>query len=410
MNTENQNSSVPTSRDFGDPHPFYHKLRREEPVKRIDGLGGYLLTRYEDCVAVLKNTEHFTADRLHRLIQSQFPFANESVAPLLFELYSISMLVKDPPDHARIRGYVNRGFTPRALEIYHERVSGAVEELLDRAEETGCAEKPFDMQRDFASVLPSLIISEIMGAPPSDREQIQSWGADISLNGSTRGGRELLAHSESSMREFVAYVEDLIAERKNSPREDMISYMIAGAQSGRINDREMTHQVIQLIVGGQMTTLDMIGCGIQAFLENPEQIARLRENPDWIDGAAEEVLRFTSPSQMAHRLVKKEIEIGGVLLRPGDLVFTVIAAANRDPAVFPEPDRFDITRENAKKNIAFGAGAHYCIGGNLARLEGRLAFQKLFARFPGLRAAGPPVWRRDGLYFRGLDSLPVVWD
>ena len=391
-----------------DPHAMYDRLRANEPVAWIEAFQGWLVTRYEDCVAVLKDEKNFTADRMHDLIRVQFPFASEENAPLLFEQYSTSMMVRDLPEHTRIRSYTNRGFTPRALKTYHNCIERVVEDLLTGFE---CAPgASIDLQTEFATVVPSIVIAEIIGVPVADRERFLEWGAAIGLNGSAGRSPAMIEKCEAGMRDFVDYMEKPIAERRITPGNDMLTYLIAGESEGRINSRELCHQIIQFVSAGQITTLDMLGVGILAFLENPREIRRLLDDPELIDNAVQEVLRYTSPSQLVHRKVKQEVTIGGQRLLPGQLVFPVLAAANRDPEIFENPHDFDITRANAKKNVAFGAGAHFCIGGNLAQLEGRLVFSELFSRLPGLRLRAKPVWRKDGLYFRGLQHLPAAWD
>ncbi len=387
---------------------MYDRLRVNEPVSWVEAFQGWLVTRYEDCVAVLKDEKNFTANRMHDLIRAQFPFVSEENAPLLLEQYSTSMMVLDLPEHTRIRSYTNRGFTPGALKNYHDCIERVVEDLLAGFERA--PGESIDLQTEFATVVPSIVIAEIIGVPVADRGRFLEWGEAIGLNGSAGRSPAMLQNCEAAMREFVDYMEKLIGERRAAPGDDMLTYMIAGESEGRINSRELCHQIIQLVSAGQITTLDMLGVGILAFLENPREIQKLLDDPELIDNAVAEVVRYSSPSQLVHRKVQQEVVIGGQRLMPGQLVFPVLAAANRDPEVFENPHEFDITRANAKKNLGFGAGAHYCIGGNLAQVEGRAVFSKLFSRLPGLRLRAKPIWRKDGLYFRGLQSLPAAWD
>lgn len=389
-----------------DPYRLYDQMREEDPVYWCEPLRGWLVTRHEDCARVLKDVEHFSAERMQRLLALQFPQVNAESCPYSVGFYTQAMLFRDGADHSRQRGYVNRAFVPRALEVYQPLVEATVAQLLDEA----LAHGSMDFHTRFAEPLPAIVISRILGVSPGDWPRFRQWTEHTALffSGAVRTDNDVRA-AEEATRDFLAYIDGVLAERRRRPGEDMLSYMIAGSDMGRFLPRELRTQVLLLITAGHATTLDLLGNGMLALLRHPEQLQRLREHPALLPNAVDEVLRYVAPVQITHRVVRQGVELRGQRLREGEVVYTVLAAANRDPRVFKEPERLDVGRENARQHLAFGGGAHYCVGWHLAHMEAEVAFREVLRRMPGLRLAGEPRWSGAGLMLRGMASLPVAW-
>lgn len=389
-----------------DPYRLYSRMREEDPVYWCEPLQGWLVTRHEDCARVLKDLEHFSAERMQRLLALQFPQVSAESCPYSVGFYTQAMLFRDGADHTRQRGYVNRAFVPRALEVYQRLVEATVTQLLEAA----LARGSMDFHTQFAEPLPAIVISRIIGVSAEDWPRFREWTERVALffSGAVRTDKDVRA-TEEATRDFLAYIDWALAERRRQPGEDMLSYMLAGSDLGRFLPRELRTQVLLLIAAGHATTLDLLGNGLLALLRHPEQLRRLREQPALLPNAVDEVLRHVSPVQITHRVVRQGVELRGQRLREGDVVYVVLAAANRDPRVFKDPDRLDVGRENARQHLSFGAGAHYCVGWHLAHMEAEVALREVLRHLPGLRLAGEPRWSGAGLMLRGMASLPVAW-
>lgn len=312
------------------------------------------------------------------------------------------MLDVDPPDHGRLRGLVHKGFTPRRIDQMADRVERLAEELLSRIGTRGT----FDLLRDYALPIPSTIISEMLGIPASDQDRFHRWSGDIVAASAGINLRGVL----SAIR-FVRYLKRVIARKSAEPADDLISALVQAEEaSDRLSADEVLAMVFLLVIAGHETTVNLIANGTLALLQHPEELERLRAEPGLFRSAVEELLRFYSPVEVAtERYAREPIEVAGVPIPKDALVCPVLASANRDESHFARPDELDLSREN-NRHLAFGDGIHFCLGAPLARLEGRIALERLVSRFPGLKLAVPPSelrWRR-GLHLRGLESLPVV--
>jgi cytochrome P450 len=311
-----------------------------------------------------------------------------------------SMIGMDPPDHTRLRRLVSRAFTPRAIQRVRTRVEEVAEQLLDDAP------RDFEIMSGYAGILPVVVISELLGIPNSDWEKLKHWG-DILAGGLDVMGGAPDYEVTPALRELGAYLNGLFDDRRQNPGDRVIDVLIADtANEGGLNDRELMTTAMLLLTAGFETTVNMIGNGVLAMLRNPEQIEALRGDSNRSANLVEETLRYESPVQMTARMVRADTELGGRRVRKGSAIIVMLGGGNRDPEVFDNPDRFDISRENAHRHLSFAAGIHHCLGASLARLEGQVAFGKLFERYPDIRLAGKPKGG-SGLILRGPKTLPV---
>jgi cytochrome P450 len=379
-----------------DPYPTYRQLRAEDPVHHSP-LGFWVLTRYDDVVAALRDPR----------------LAKEAIAAFVAARFGqpvpatgLSMLDRDPPDHTRLRSLVSKAFTPRVVEALRPRVQQIVDGLLERAREIGS----MDVIEEFAYPIPVNVICEMLGVPIEDHERFKGWSLDIA-----RGLDSILLPPDSEVpRRSIAsraaladYFRELIARRRASPRADMLSGLIAAEEAGdKLSENELLATCILLLIAGHETTVNLIGNGTLALLRHPDQLQRLRDNPALIGSAVEELLRFDGPVQRTARIPSEDIVVDGRTIPRGDMVMPFIGAADRDPAQFPDPDRLDIGRTD-NRHIAFGWGIHFCLGAPLARIEGQIAINALVQRFPKLALATPNPEFRESLTLRGLKSLPV---
>jgi cytochrome P450 len=386
------------------PFPFYARLRAEAPVFRVtlpDQQTAWLVTRYDDVVQALKD-ERLAKDRLKVLTPGQI--AKQPWVPAMFRPLARNMLDLDPPDHTRLRASVHKAFTPKLVEEMRPRVERLTGELLDAAVARG----RMDLIHDYALVVPTTIIAEMLGVPVRDRHKFHCWSA--ALLGASASSWGMFTAIFPVWR-FLRYVRALLRERKARPRDDLISALIQAEEAGQhLSEDELLAMVFLLLIAGHETTVNLIGNGTLALLQHPDQLARLRDDPALIRPAVEELLRYTSPVETTtERFAREDVTVAGVTIPQGSLVLAVLASANRDERQFPDPDRLDLARE-PNRHLAFGLGVHFCLGAALARLEGQIAIQALLRRAPGLRLAVPVEslrWRR-GLVLRGLEALPVT--
>jgi hypothetical protein len=383
---------------YEDPFPFYHWLRRWDPVHRCPD-GSYFLTRYDDVARVYQDHLRFSSDK-------RVEFAPKFGAAPLYEHHTTSVVFRDPPDHTRIRRLFAPAFTPRALAALEPRIVQLVDRLLDRAAARG----GMDVVEDFAVAVPVQLIGDMLGVPAEEREPLRGWSLAILGALEPVPGPERLQAGNRAVDEFKAYLRKLIVARRRRPSTDpgeILSALLAAEDEGdRLTETELLHQCIFLLNAGHETTTNLIGNAVVSLLEHPGELGRLRAAPDLIGSAVEEFLRYQSPNQLGNRRLLVEAEVGGMPMPAGTLVTLGIGAANRDPAQFPDPDRLDLAR-TPNRHLAFIVGIHACAGMWLARMEGRVAIGRLVARFPGLRAVGPPV-RAHRARFRALVSFPVA--
>jgi cytochrome P450 len=407
--TVDLNVNVAASEFKADPFPFYRRLRETAPVHRVklpNGQKAWLVTRYEDVVGVLTD-ERFAKDGFRVLSKDQLaatPWLTKVLTPLILPL-AHHMLNRDPPDHTRLRALVQQAFSPRLVEGMRGRIQTLAEELLDR----GTRQGRMDLVADYALPIPTTVIAEMLGVPVRDRHKFHRWSSAMLLAGATRFG--LLRAMPSALR-FMQYIRQLIKIRRADPRDDLISALIGAKDaSERLNDDELLSMILLLIVAGHETTVNLIASGTLALLQHPDQLEKLQSDPSLNKTAVEELLRFTTPVEKAtERFAREDVELAGVKIAHGDLVFAVLASANRDESQFVKPATLDVTRE-PNRHLAFGQGIHFCLGASLARLEGQTAINTLLARTQNLQLAVDATalrWR-SGLILRGLTALPVTF-
>ena len=384
---------------LADPYPTYHRLRDEDPVHHSP-LDFWVLTRYEDVVAVLRDPR-FIKEPLVSVVAARF---GVTVPPGV----GLSMLDRDPPDHTRLRSLVSKAFTPRVVEGLRPRIQKIVDDLITRAEAVG----RMDLIEEFAYPIPVNVICEMLGVPIEDHERFKGWSLDIA-----RGldsvwlppESEIPKRSGAARHAIGDYMRGLIAERRASPRGDLLSALIAAEEAGdKLSEDELIATCILLLIAGHETTVNLIGNGTLALLRHPEELRRLRETPGLITSAVEELLRYDGPVQRTARITSTEVTIGGRTIGKGEMVMPFIGAADRDPSQFTGPDRLDLGRTD-NRHIAFGWGIHFCLGAPLARVEGQIAIDTLVRRLPRLTLVDDEPEYRQSLTLRGLKALPVTF-
>ncbi|MBY0117049.1 cytochrome P450 [Paenibacillus xylanexedens] len=374
------------------PYPVYEKLRKDEPVFRImfpHGEFGWIITRYEDAVQILKDPR-FSKDMVRR-----YGAENQSI-------FSNNMLFSDPPDHKRLRGLVQKAFTPKLVANMRSHIQDIADELLDNLP----SQEKMNLIDDFAFPLPIIVISEILGVPLEDRDKFRIWSNTI-IDASIAESAELF---EQHAREFTDYLTAWFAKVRRDPGTDLISQLVIAEESGQqLTEQELLGVVSLLIIAGHETTVNLIGNGILALLEHPEQRELLINQPELIHNAIEEMLRYNGPVEFStSRWALEDIEFRGQRIAQGDLVIVALDSANRDEQQFKDADIFDITREKSS-HLAFGKGIHLCLGAPLARLEGEIAVSTLLNRFPNiqLQADVNELEWRPGMNIRGVKEIPV---
>jgi len=381
---------------FQDPFPHYHALRDTDPVHRNSD-GTFYITRYED-VRKLYRTKATTSDKTE-MFRAKF---GEGA---LLEQHTKSMLFSDPPAHTRIRKLIAHAFTPRAMKLLQHRVEELVDDLLDACARNG----GMDLIRDFAFALPVEVICTMLGIPASEREPLQRWSNAILTPLEPVATLEMIRHGNLAVVEFKAFLKELLDDRRARPEaygNDIMAELLAAEEDGdRLTETELIQNCIFLLNAGHETTTNLVGNGVNALLDFPDQLKLLQQEPGLIDSAVEEMLRIDSPLQIGNRGIAEPITFGDVALPAGTQIMTSIGGANHDPAVFADPDRLDI-RRSPNRHIAFAAGIHACLGAPLARMEGTIAVGRLVERFPDLRRAGEGI-RGGRARFRGFTSLPV---
>lgn len=375
-----------------DPYTVYRRLREKDPVHRSRLFDGWVLSKHAHVDAVLRDQQHFANDVRN---------ASDSV-PDQSQDEVHSMLYLDQPDHTRLRSLVSQAFTRGAIQTIKPRIEEIVDELLDKVD----GDQSFDAIQTLADPLPVIVISELLGVPPEDRDRFKAWSTDVASVLEPRETRQDWKRIDQAREALMAYFDPIIEARYEEPRDDLISALAMAEEDGeKLTHQEVLVTLLLLLVAGNETTTNLIGNGLLALLQHPDQLDRLRQDPSLIDSAIEEMLRFDSPVQIDSRTALVDQEIGGKQIRRGQQVLLLIGAANRDPEAFPDPDVLDLTR-TARSHMSFGRGIHHCLGAPLARMEGQIAFGKLLERFPHMRLAGKPKFR-DRVVLRGLRSLPV---
>lgn len=396
-----------TYSDFlhNDPYPFYAYLLEQKPLCYVEERWAWVASRYEDVNRILKDPlfvrEYRNAVPQH--LQQELPQASPEWIPVN-DMLNNWMLLRDAPAHTRLRGLVSHAFTPRTMDRLKPKIRSIAEHLADRM-----AEEPQpDLIASFAFPLPVIVIAELLGVPPEDRDLFKDWSHTFAkVLESTDQSPEFAKQALRATEDISDYFRRLIAERKTAPQEDMISELVAAQeQADALTDQELIATCVLLLVAGHETTVNLIGNSVLALLNHPDQYAQLLEHPELTASAVEEVLRFESPVQMTGRLASADYEIGGQVIRQGDFVNVMLGAANRDPSQFEQPNRFDIGR-SPNRHLAFASGPHFCLGAPLARIEGEIALAVLLERFPQMRLADDKLNWRPNILFRGLSSMSL---
>ncbi len=387
-----------------DPYPIYARLHREAPVHFSEAWNGWVVVRYADVNAGLRDPR-LSSVRTGLFSQGLPEAVRQRLMPLGRHLASW-MLFQDAPAHTRLRSLINKAFTPRMVEALRPRVRALVAELLEPVRAQGRME----VIASLANPLPIIVIGEMLGVPREDRHRLKHWSDHLA--GLIGAGRHSLERTERAMEailEFEDYFRALIAQRRLHPGSDLLSALVHAEEQGSLlSEQELLSTCTLVLFGGHETTTNLIGNGLLALLRHPEQWELLRGSPELLPGAVEELLRYDPPVQFINRIVAEDLTFAGHSLRKGERVIFLTAAANRDPSHFAEPDRLDVRRPEPR-HLALGMGPHYCLGAPLARLEAQEAFAVLLRQFPRMEVeAGASLAWHDNVGFRGLRALPVV--
>ncbi len=383
------------------PYPLYHRLRDDEPVLWDPFLHAWVVTRYEDVMAVL---HRYSADRTPSADQLD-ALGLDALAPVAHVMVR-QMLYLDPPQHTRVRALAAKGFTPRRVEVLRDHIAEIICHLLDGVETLGV----MDVIADLALPLPAIVSAEMLGLPSDDWPQLSSWTRSFSeLLGNFQFNPVRALTVRGAVDDMTAYFRQAIRSQSRHSREGLLQALATAEVDGdRFDEDEVIANAIITLVGGLETTTNLIGNGLLALLLHPEQWQRLRSEPTLISTAIEELLRFESPIQHTARIAPYDDVLGGCQIKRGQAVIAVLAAANRDPQRFHDPDRLNIRRAD-NRHLAFGWATHHCFGAPLARLQGKLAFAALIERMGSARLIESVRWRGNVGAFRGLESLPIAF-
>jgi cytochrome P450 len=387
---------------LADPYPLYKQLRTERPVHWDPYLHSWVVTRYADVVRVL---HHFSANRTPS--PEQLTDKGLSALNPIARMMVRQMLFMDAPDHTRLRGLAAVAFTPARVERLRAHIEEIANRLIDAVAPTG----RLDVIADFAAPLPAIVTAEMLGVPTDDHVRLKSWSADFAeMLGNFQHNPGRIERVLSSVTSLSDYFRNAMRAQRERPGDGLIAAMMAAESNGqRLDEEEIVANLVVTMVGGQETTTNLIGNGVLTLMRNPSALERLRGDDALIPSAVEELLRYESPSQHTARLAPDDVELGGQAIKKGQAVIAVMAAGNRDPGRFADPDRLDLERTD-NRHLAFGWAAHFCFGAPLARLEGQIAFRTILKRLPGLALAPDHrlVWRHN-LGLRGLEALPVTF-
>ncbi len=393
-----------TAENIRDPYPMYRRFLERDPFHRSRLIGGWVLFRYADVLEVLKDPRFSADERNNERFERQRKWLIAAGAIDADDPLEVSMLRMDPPDHTRLRGLVNRAFTPRSIEKLRPRIESIVDELLGPVR----GRSEMDLVETLAYPLPVIVISELIGIPTRDRAQFKHWSDEV-VRSMGMATLDDIRASRTAGKELRAYFEGIVAERRREPRDDLVSALLTAEEQGdKLSLPEVFSTLTLLLIAGNETTTNLIANGMLALQRQREQWQLLCDDPDLLPGGVEELLRYDSPVQATSRLCLEDVPMSGGTIRRGHEVILALAAANRDQEQFEDPDRLDVRRKDVR-HLSFSQGIHYCLGAGLARLEAQVAFRALVERFPKLElAGGEPEWRRNFI-LRGPKALPVRW-
>jgi len=384
-----------------DPHPLLRRLREQTPVCRR-GPASWYLTRYADVLRVLRDPAvGRQLDRLPACLAARHYQPDDPLTELRRNVFNL-----DPPDHTRLRGLVAKAFTPRVVESLRIRTQEVVDELLDVALEEGRV----DLLESFAHPLPVRIICDLLGVPIADQERFRGWSAALArgLDPDFLLTKEIIDQRIEAVGQFAGYFFELLAERRRSPGDDLLSRLVQVEDEGSVlSEAELLSTCILLLVAGHETTVNLISGGTLALLEHPEQLQRFRTDPDVVRSGVEEMLRYVSPVQLTGRSMLEDMEVGGVELQKGDFAMLLVASGNHDPDEFDDPETFDVGR-SPNNHLGFGFGIHHCLGAPLARMETQVALTSLTQRAPDLALDTEKVAYKTNVVLRGMEALPVA--
>ena len=402
------------------PYPFYEQLREQDPIHWDEELGFWVLTRYTDIDSLYTDDRFSRAQGLIRNFQRLSESESKIVEPV-YQSFSKTIFYADPPYHTHLRGLMNHAFTPRRVERLRPYIQKTVNELLDAAQHRG----EVDIIRDLAYPLPVMVIAELLGLPAADRERFKKWSDDLfAILGTVRHKPvHLLERAAQSLDEMTEYVKELSRKRRESPRDDLLTALLSVTEEDEsgcphphrspspdtvstLTEEEVVSNINILLSTGHETTTHLIGNGLLALLQHPEQMLQLQRQPAVPTSVIEEMLRYDNPVQITYRSALQDADIHGKRIRKGDLVNSILGSANRDPQRFSNPDHFNITR-NEGRHLSFGVGIHFCIGAPLVRLEAEIVFETILRCFPNISLATQTLEWQEHPIFRGLKSLPV---
>jgi cytochrome P450 len=382
------------------PHQAYEVLRSRGAVHR-DTMGLWLLVNHADCKAVMQEAKISRDPRQWKNYAAVRPYLAESVLEKTVERF---MLFNDAPMHTRIRRLVSAAFTPAAMRLIEQQVRATAVAMVAALAHG----RPFDLLTDFAQVFPIRVIADMLGLDPEDLAQTREWSDAISLVVEPAATRSLKEKSNQAAIEMTQYLRGQVALRRKHRGNTVLDMLLtAQDESGDLADDELIANLMLMFMAGHETTTNLLSNGMLTLLRHPDQLARLRANPELMPSAVEEMLRFESPANVVARITRAPLRISGVDIPAGELLYCLTGAANRDPSVFANPQQFDIGR-TPNPHLSFGGGVHYCIGAPLARLEAAVAFEALLSRFPSLQLAQAEIQWRPLINLRGLTALPLL--
>jgi hypothetical protein len=384
-----------------DPYPVWASLRRDAPAHFSEGWNAWLLTRYDDVAAAFKD-KRFSANRSGGFVSKLPEPVKQHLMPLLRNLSKWTLLL-DPPQHTRLRGLISKAFVPRAIEAMRPRITELVNELVARAP------RDFDLISGLAQPLPTIVIGDMLGMPADQWSRLKTWSDALAqFMGASQMTPEVVGAARQAVIEMEDCIREVIADHRARPREDLMTLLLKAEDSGQMLDEaELLATCTSLLFGGHETTTNLIGNGLLALLQHPQQLARLRAEPALMPRAVEEFLRFDSPVARMGRVALEDVTLHGQTIKTGDRVFMVMGSANRDSAQFSEADALDVAREE-NKHLSMGLGIHYCVGATLGRLEAQVAIAAVLERSPALAREKSALEWIPNLTIRGLKSLPVT--
>lgn len=385
------------------PYPIYHSLRSVEPIHQ-SFTGMWVLTRYADAKAVLRDPR-FCVDKMPKNVKHKSNYLEQRNLDRLAQAIDKWLIFLDPPEHTRLRGLISKAFSSTSVNFLRPQIQKITDELISKIRHKGS----MDIISDFACPLPCNVIAAILGVPVEDWFKLYYWSDKLSNILDPLRSLEDYEQMNKVAQEFTDYFKILIAQRQKSPQQDLLSALITvKEQDNKLSEQEIISVCMLLFFTGEETTVNLIGNGMLAFLHHPQQMQQIKTQPMLIQSAVEEILRYDSPIQITTRVATEDIVLDGVTVRCGEKVLVVLGAANRDPAQFPDPDRFDITRAN-NSHLAFADGIHYCLGAVLTRIEAEIAINALLQQLPDLKLSPDKLEWRNKVAFRSLKALPVTF-